>query len=60
LLPNTSGIPAGPLAPQLAPGPENLPASPHADPDLARVVKAWTILPAPIRRAILSLVDSGR
>jgi hypothetical protein len=29
------------------------------DPDLARVVKAWTALPEAIRRAMLALVESA-
>ena len=29
-----------------------------ADPDLARVVEAWPSLPEPIRRAVISLVNS--
>ena len=30
-----------------------------ADPDLARVVAAWATLSAPVRRAVLALVDVG-
>jgi hypothetical protein len=32
----------------------------EADPDLARILDAWPTLPAPIRRAILALVESGQ
>jgi hypothetical protein len=35
------------------------PNSAHSDPDLARVMAAWPTLPAPIRRAVLALVDNG-
>jgi hypothetical protein len=30
------------------------------DPDLARVVDAWPLLPAVIRRAVLALIESGK
>ena len=29
------------------------------DPDLARILSAWPMLPVPIRRAMLALVESG-
>jgi hypothetical protein len=35
-------------------------AQPPPDPDLARVLDAWPTLPAPIRRAILALVESDK
>jgi hypothetical protein len=50
-----------PLAPALAPAPENPspePSTAPLDPDLARVAAAWPELPKPIRRAILALVES--
>jgi hypothetical protein len=34
--------------------------APTTDPDLVRILDAWPQLPAPIRRAILALVESGR
>jgi hypothetical protein len=37
-----------------------LPKTLETDPDLARILDAWPTLPAPIRRAILALVESGR
>jgi hypothetical protein len=35
---------------------DGLPTS--TDPDLARLVAAWPMLPEPIRRAVLALIDS--
>jgi len=51
----TSDSPDTRLAPQLAPGPENLRL---ADPHLGRVLAAWPMLPEAIRRTILALVDT--
>jgi hypothetical protein len=48
---NTSGTGTPPLAPVLAPGVE--------DTGLARVVKAWPHLPAPLRAAMLALVAAA-
>jgi hypothetical protein len=45
-----------PLAPVLAPGPEN----PPSDADLVRLTEAWPNLPAHIRAAVLALVNSAR
>jgi hypothetical protein len=59
LLPlNSSSKKNAPLAPQLAPGPEN--RAPSVEPDLALVLSAWPFLPGPIRQAILALVQSGQ
>jgi hypothetical protein len=34
------------------------PASAPADPDLARILEAWPELPAPIRRAMLAMIET--
>jgi hypothetical protein len=39
----------------IANGPEGA-----VDPDLARVVNAWSTLPAPLRRAVLALAGGHR
>ena len=40
--------------------PPSGPATPVTDPDLARILDAWPTLPAPIRRAVLALIESGQ
>jgi hypothetical protein len=52
---NTSDKDQSQLAPQLAPETENQPA----DPELARVVKAWPTLPRQIQAAILALAATA-
>jgi hypothetical protein len=49
---NTSGNPAAPLTVPLT-------GAPETDTDLARVVATWPDLPAPIRRAVLALIESA-
>jgi hypothetical protein len=53
----TSVNPAGKLAPQLAPPSD---PNPEIDPDLARLMAAWPVLPEHIRAAIRALVESGQ
>jgi hypothetical protein len=48
---NTSGDAATPLAPVLAPGPQ--------DPDLDRVVAAWPTLPVHVRQTIATLITAA-
>jgi hypothetical protein len=45
-----------PSSPCTATGLEQADAVP---PDLARIIAAWPTLPAPIRRAILALIQNG-
>jgi hypothetical protein len=52
---NGYGDSDGSLAPQLAPEAEKR----SSDPDLARVIDAWPVLPEAIRRAVLALVGSA-
>lgn len=52
LIPNQSGAESGARPPDSGP-------SPPTDPDLARVVAAWSKLPEPIRRAVLALIHVG-
>jgi hypothetical protein len=33
--------------------------TPEADPDLARIVATWPMLPEPIRRAVLALIETA-
>jgi hypothetical protein len=44
------------LAPQLAPPTEN---QQPADPDLAGLLAAWPTLPAPIKAAVLALLNAA-
>jgi hypothetical protein len=48
---NTSGDAVPPLAPVLAPAPQ--------DPELARVVAAWPALPAHVRQTIATLIAAA-
>jgi hypothetical protein len=43
-----------------APVARQLPTLAETDPGLALILAAWPTLPAPIRRAMLALVESGR
>lgn len=41
-------------------GCERLNAVGDADPDLARLVRAWPVLPATVRRMLLAVLDAGQ
>jgi len=36
------------------------PSEVKIEPDLARIMAVWPMLPEPIRRAVLALIDSAR
>jgi len=53
---NDLGQPKKPLALQLA---QNSRKSTPTDPDLQRLMTAWPALPAPIKQAVLTLLDAA-